>query len=103
MPYALDIHAVCGCFVVLLGSAFPRLALIITWIFTDRVERAFDGDFWLPFLGLIFLPYTTFFYVLAWAPIQEVSGIGWFFVAFGFLLDLASYFGTGREGRRRYA
>jgi hypothetical protein len=52
-------------------------------------------------LGLVFLPYTTLFYVLAYAPITEVSGIGWFFVAFGFLLDLASWFGTGREGARR--
>ena len=88
---------------VLLGSAFPRLALAITWIFTNRVDIAFKGDFWLPLLGLIFLPYTTFFYVLAYAPIREVTGIGWFFVGFGFLLDLASYFGTGREGQRRYA
>ena len=55
----------CGCFVVLLGSAFPRLALVVTWIFTDRVDIAFDG--WvLPLAGLIFLPYTTFFYVLAY-------------------------------------
>ena len=88
---------------VLLGSAFPRLALAITWIFTNRVDIAFKGDFWLPLLGLIFLPYTTFFYVLAYAPVREVTGIGWFFVAMGFLLDLASYFGTGREGQRRYA
>jgi hypothetical protein len=88
--------------VVLLGSAFPRIALVLTWIFSSRVERAFDGGVALPLLGLIFLPYTTFFYVLAYAPITEVSGIGWFFVAFGFLLDLASWFGAGREGRNRY-
>ena len=93
----------CGCFVVLLGSAFPRLALIITWIFTSRVDIAFKGDFWLPLLGLIFLPYTTFFYVLAYAPIREVSGFGWFLVAFGFLLDIAGWLGSGREGTRRYA
>jgi hypothetical protein len=93
----------CGCLLVLLGSAFPRLALIITWLFTDRVDLAFKGGVALPLLGLIFLPYTTLFYVLAYAPIAGVSSIGWFFVVFGFLLDLASYFGGGREGRRRYA
>ena len=91
----------CGCFVVLLGSAFPRIALVITWIFTNRVDIAFDG--WaLPLLGLIFLPYTTFFYVLAYAPIVGVGGIGWIFVIFGFLLDLSSYFGGGRYGQQRY-
>jgi hypothetical protein len=52
--------------------------------------------------GLVFLPYTTFLYVLAYAPIAGVSGIGWFFVALGFLLDISSYANSGRIGRRRY-
>ena len=91
----------CGCFVVLLGSAFPRLALVITWIFTDRVDIAFDG--WvLPLAGLIFLPYTTFFYVLAFAPIAGVTGFGWFLVVLGFLLDVSSYAGSGGIGTQRY-
>jgi hypothetical protein len=91
----------CGCLVVLLGSAFPRLALVITWIFTDRVDIAFDG--WvLPLAGLIFLPYTTFFYVLAYAPIAGVTGIGWFLVVLGFLFDVSSYASGGRFGSQRY-
>src|SRR2546423_1847521 len=91
----------CGCFVVLLGSPFPRIALLLTWIFPNRVDIAFDG--WLlPLAGLVFLPYTTFFYVLAYAPIGGVTGIGWFFVVLGFLFDLSSYAGSGRFGQRRY-
>ena len=58
----------CGCLIVLLGSAFPRVALVLTWIFSKRVDIAFDGGFALPLLGLIFLPYTTLFYVFAYAP-----------------------------------
>jgi hypothetical protein len=92
----------CGCLLVLLGSAFPRVALIFTWLFTNLVDRAFDG-FLLPFAGLIFLPYTTFLYVLAYAPVVGVTGIGWFFVVFGFLLDMGSYFGDGWGARQRYA
>jgi hypothetical protein len=91
----------CGCLLVLLGSAFPRLALVLTWIFTDRVDLAFDGGVLLPFAGLIFLPYTTLFWVIAHAPIAGVTGFGVIFVAFGMLLDLAHLFGGGREGRRR--
>ena len=93
----------CGCLLVLLGSAFPRVALVITWLFTNRVDIAFKGGVGLPLLGLIFLPYTTFFYVLAYAPIAGVSAIGWVFVAFGVLLDVANWFGGGVQGRRRYA
>jgi hypothetical protein len=92
----------CGCLLLLIGSAFPRVALVITWIFTNLVDRAFDGVL-LPLAGLIFLPYTTFFYVLAYAPVQGVSGIGWFFVVLGFLFDVSSYLGSGRYGQRRYA
>jgi hypothetical protein len=92
----------CGCLLVLLGSAFPRVALILTWIFSSRVDIAFEGDVLLPLAGLIFLPYTTFFYVIAYAPLSGVSTFGWLFVLFGLLLDLGSWFGSGREGRRRY-
>ena len=49
----------------------------------------------------MFLPYTTLFYVFAYAPVVGVSSIGWFFVILGFLLDLGSLFGGGREGARR--
>jgi hypothetical protein len=92
----------CGCLIVLLGSAFPRLALILTWIFTRRVDIAFDGGVLLPLAGLIFLPYTTLFWVIAYAPIVGVSGFGYILVGLGVLLDLANWFGGGREGRRRY-
>ncbi len=92
----------CGCLVVLLGSAFPRIALIITWLFTDRVDIAFQNNWALPLLGLLFLPYTTFFYVLAYAPIIGVGGIGWLFVIFGFFLDISSYTGGGRYTQQRY-
>ena len=91
----------CGCLIVLLGSAFPRLALVLTWIFTSRVDVAFDGGVLVPFAGLIFLPYTTFFYVLAYAPIVGVSSFGWIFVAFGVLLDVGNWLGSGRAGSRR--
>ena len=44
------------CCVALLAFGFgPRLALLLVWIFGDRVDRAFDSWIW-PFLGLLFLP-----------------------------------------------
>lgn len=91
----------CGCLVLLLGSAFPRIALVLTWIFTSRIDIAFQGKVLLPLAGIFFLPYTTLFFVLAYAPTRGVSTIGWFFVVFGFLLDLGSWFGGGRESQRR--
>jgi hypothetical protein len=90
----------CGCLLVLLGSAFPRVALVLTWIFTSRVDIAFEGRVLLPLAGLVLLPYTTLFYVIAYAPVAGVSTFGWIFVLVGLALDLAHLFGGSREGRR---
>jgi hypothetical protein len=88
-----------GCLLALLAAISPRLALVLVWIFTNLVDRAFEG-FLLPLLGLIFLPLTTLVYVLAYRPVTGVSGWGWFFVVLAVLFDLGSY-GGGVFSRRR--
>jgi predicted anti-sigma-YlaC factor YlaD len=90
-----------GCLFALFAAFTPRLALGALWIFTNLVDRAFSG-FVIPLLGLIFLPYATLFYVLAWNPVNHVSGWGWFFVVIGVLFDLGHYTGGAyARGRRR--
>ena len=89
------------CLVVLLAAFAPRLALLLVWIFTNLVDRAFSG-FLLPFLGLILAPYTTLFYVLAWSPAGGVSYWGWMFVSIGVLFDISHWTGGGLAGRRRF-
>jgi hypothetical protein len=42
---------------------FPRVALVLMWIFSTYLERAFHGGLLLPVLG-VFLPLTTIVY--AW-------------------------------------
>ena len=86
---------------MLIGAFMPRVAVVLLWIFTNLVDRAFSG-FVLPLLGVIFLPYATLLYVLAWSPVGGVSGWGWFFVVLGVLCDLAHYAGGGVTSRRRY-
>lgn len=89
----------CCAGVLVLGGA-PRLALFLLWLFTERLELAFDS-FVIGLLGFIFLPYTAVLYALAYAPIEGVSGFGWFVVAFGFVLDITSYTSGGYANRRR--
>ena len=84
------------CLFALLGAFFPRVALVILWVFSDRVDRAFD-TFILPLLGLLFLPYTTLTAALAWAPVVELGNGRWLWVLLGFLVDLANYFGGVRS------
>jgi hypothetical protein len=91
-----------GCVLALLAGFAPRVALILVWIFTDLVDRAFSG-FLVPLLGLILFPYATLFYVLAWSPLGGVNGWGWFFVILGFIFDIAHWTGGGYTGRQRYS
>jgi hypothetical protein len=87
------------CLVLTAGFIGPRIALLIWWIFGDRVELAFDSWVW-PLLGLLCLPWTTLAYLLVWSPIGGVDGGEWIVVALGFLLDVLSY--SGRATQSRY-
>lgn len=91
----------CGCLFAIGAAFFPRLALLFVWLFTPLVSRAFHSVFIWPFLGLIFLPFTTLIYVLVYNPVVGVTGWGWFLVVLGFLLDISSYGGSAYSNRNR--
>ena len=84
----------------LISIAFPRVVLLATWLFTSRVAVAFHHGLFLPILGVLFMPFTTLMYVLAYAPGSGVRGIGWFFVVLGVLMDLGSHGGGAKSVRR---
>jgi len=65
----------------------------------DKVDLAFDSWAW-PLLGLIFLPWTTLCYVIAWSAVGGVDGAGWLLVSLGVALDIASY--SARSAKARY-
>lgn len=87
------------CLALSAGVLGPRFALLLVWIFGDRVGAAFGSWIW-PLLGLIFFPWTTLAYVVVWSPLNDVSGAGWFLVALGVLADLATY--AARPAHQRY-
>ena len=89
-----------GCLVLLFALLSPRLALIATWLFSDVLDRAYEG--WLvPVIGFFILPWTT----LAWAwmydsgPGLRVEGLEWLVVGIAVLCDLGSLFGGSRSRR----
>jgi hypothetical protein len=87
-----------GCLVAVLALVSPRLVLVILWLFTNLVDRAFDSIA-LPILGFILAPFTTVIYVLAYQPIEGVGGFGWILVFIGLMIDLGAYGGTARSRR----
>ena len=72
-----------GCLFAMFAGFFPRIALVVIWIATDLVDRAFST--WvIPLLGLIVLPFTTLIYAIAWAPGVHLGNGRWVWVAIAF-------------------
>ncbi|HEY7134121.1 MAG TPA: hypothetical protein VIB48_03570 [Acidimicrobiia bacterium] len=89
------------CLFTALVAAGPRVALALVWLFTNLVSRAFS-TFVVPLLGLVFLPWTTLFYVLAYRPAIGISGFGYVFVGLGVVFDLLAW-GSGARARAQRA
>ena len=68
----------------------PRFALAIWWIFGSKPELAFSSFIW-PLLGLIFAPWTTLAYLLAWQPGGLNGNTDAILVLIGIALDIVTY------------
>ena len=91
-----------GCLLAIFAGFFPRVALVIVWIATDLVDRAFST--WvIPLFGLIFLPFTTLVYALVWIPGVHLGNGRWIWVAIAFVIELFGYAGNARTNRERLA
>ncbi len=87
-----------GCIFALIAVLSPRFAVFLLWVFTNYVDRAFNGWF-LPLVGLLFAPWTTLMYVLVYAPAGPIHVAGWILVGLGVVLDLSSW-AQGAANRR---
>ena len=90
------------CLLALMAAFFPRVAFVLVWLARPAlVSAAFGGFFLWPLLGVVFLPFTTLFYVFLYHPGVGVVGFGWLWIGFAVLLDLGHWFGSYTQ--RRYA
>jgi hypothetical protein len=92
------------CLALTAGVLGPRIAIVLWWIVGDKVDAAFGSWFW-PLLGVIFLPWTTLFYVIAWSPLGGggVHDEAWLFVALGVVFDILTYSARAAQSRYRAA
>jgi hypothetical protein len=89
------------CLLAILALVFPRLVLLLIWLFTDWLATAFHTWFW-PLLGFFFFPYTTLCYMWAAnATNHHIEGAWVFLVVLGVLADLGSTGGSARRRRHR--
>ena len=86
------------CVLALLAFFGPRLVIFLLWLLTNYMSRAFDA-FLLPFLGFVFLPWTTIAFAIANNEFGGLSGFGVIIVALGFLADIGVLGGGARTRR----
>src|SRR4051812_39789661 len=91
-----------GCLFVLFAGMFPRFADVILWIARpNQFLRPFDGNWFWPLLGIVFLPLTTLFYVFMWTPGVGLNGFDWLWLGLAVLLDISHWVSSGYANRER--
>jgi hypothetical protein len=88
-----------GCLLAIFGLITPRLVMVVLWLFTNYLSRAFDSFFW-PLLGFIFLPTTTLGYAIARNSFDGIRGIGLAILIVAVLIDFG-ILGSGAWWRRK--
>ena len=87
------------CLLLLLTLAFPRVAIVLLYLFSTFLERAYHSLL-IVVLGFIFLPLTTIVYAWVVNSHHPVEGIYLVAVVISALLDLG-LIGHGARSSRR--
>ncbi len=89
------------CFVALIAFFFPRLAILLTAIFSDYIGRAFNDQWLWPVLGFFFMPYTLLAYAFAKNANGSVDGLYIALVVVAVLCDLGVVGGGAKSSSKR--
>jgi hypothetical protein len=89
------------CLLAIVVLAFPRIVLVLMWLFSSILDRAYHGLV-IPLLGFIFLPITTIVYAWMATNGMPMQGFNLIILVVAVLLDAGSHSsGAGYYRRRR--
>ncbi|HJZ95726.1 MAG TPA: hypothetical protein VKE70_04425 [Candidatus Solibacter sp.] len=87
------------CLLVLLILAFPRVVLVLMFLFSTYLQRAYH-DLLLPLLGFLFLPLTTIVYAWLVNSRMSLEGVNLLILILAVVIDVGGI-GGGEWHRRR--
>jgi hypothetical protein len=87
------------CLLLIVLLAFPRIALVLIFLFSNYLQRAYHGLI-LPLLGFLFLPLTTLAYAWMVNTGRPIAGINLVILIVAVVIDLGGL-GHGASRRRR--
>jgi hypothetical protein len=89
------------CLVLIVLLAFPRIALVLLFLFSNYLQRAYHGLL-LPLLGFLFLPLTTLAYAWMTNTRQPIAGINLLILIITVVIDLGGLSGGEYHRRTRW-
>jgi hypothetical protein len=96
-PPSISTGRAVGWFLAASSLFWPRLFILLFWIFDDQLFRRAFGPWIVPVLGFLVLPWTTLAYATMWGLWSDrVSGAEWIGVGIGLVLDIWTYAGIRR-------
>jgi hypothetical protein len=90
------------CLLLILFVAFPRIALVLLFVFSNYIQRAYHGLL-LPLLGFIFLPLTTLVYAWMVNSNLPIAGLNLLILIIAVVIDVGSLGGGEYHRRRRWS
>jgi hypothetical protein len=87
------------CLLLILFVAFPRIALVLIFFFSNYLQHAYHGLL-LPLVGFIFLPLTTLAYAWMTNSGLPIAGTNLIILILAVVIDLGGI-GGGEYHRRR--
>ena len=88
------------CLLLILFLAFPRIALVLLFLFSNYLQRAYHG-FLLLLVGFLFLPLTTLAYAWMANTGRPTTGTNLIILIIAVVIDLGSLGGGTYRRRRR--
>ena len=86
------------CLLLILFAAFPRVALVLLFLFSNYLQRAYHGLI-VPILGFVFLLLTTLAYAWMSNSGLPIAGLNLILLISAVLIDVGSW-GRGEYHRR---
>ena len=88
-----------GCLLAIIALAVPRVVMFVAFLSTDWFARVFATRLW-PFLGFLFMPYTTLAYLAAMLNNNRAWTGGWLALLIAaVVVDVVHWGGCGRTCR----